>query len=238
MWSLLWSCWELFIICQPCQSRPPAMSRAQFYISLVFLLSWMGPTAQKVLLVKVLPEKTAEGDLAASGEDFREPFDMKYTVERKKHYAGKCPGCTGKCRKDVKNGIFGSTFSFSCEAQAPPPPPPPQAPPTTEKPTSSCYRTPRNEGRTQRYEKRFMKKQGKKRCPAAPWGHWTALRNSAGESFCCSRGPRSGATVRTPRQCRTPRKKWPGYQFWPKICPALPPFWLLLVWFLFKASAT
>ena len=185
-----------------CPVSPAAMSRPlHLFISLLLLLFWMDPSAQKVFLVETIGDLSGPGQ---AGVDFQE-----VPSARSQHYPGKCPGCTGKCKKNVKNGLFGSSLSFlgssvsySCESQAlpPTPPPPPPAPPTTQKPVT-CVRTPRNKKRTTRYHGRWNKRQRGKRNQNEPWGFWTSLRDFDGNSFCCSRGPRSGSMVRTPREC-------------------------------------
>jgi hypothetical protein len=188
------------------------MSRVLLSLYHILTLSNVDLAAQKVLIMKTEGEgqtqkffmvETEESNLAGTGKDYQE-----VAGRRSLDYVGHCEeSCTGKCRKDVKNGLFFPTVTYNCEegVKAPPPPPPPPPPPalTTTQNIEGCKRTPRNAKKTKKYVRKLQKKSRKQNGqPEKPWGFWLGKgRTSDGNSFCCVRGPRTGKTVRSPRKC-------------------------------------
>ena len=191
------------------------MSGASVVIRGIFFFYFVAHMETKFFLVKVESIKT-NTNRRAIGEDYGAAINGGFfSIDVCNN------NCYGKCVED-STYLFGFK-SYRCETVRPEEPnnnpekptnnpeePTNRVEPITTKPQTTttqngCGRTPRNHKRNMRMRMR-RRKLGRNQ---EPWGFYVDKgRAVEGNSFCCTRGRRIGALVRSRRGCkpRTPRK--------------------------------
>ena len=164
------------------------MARAVF--PLIILVSCLVHGEDKVFLVETETMRTVRDTI---GEDYtNSQFGKEYVYQRECQKNCKGGLCSQKPNPYKDITMFLSKYIHTCNQRptvvritTPPPL-------TTTAPNADCQRMPR--GRVTKKNK---------------WGHRVRTGARDGRTFCCTKGPKTGELVRTPRCCKpkTPRRR-------------------------------